>query len=165
VRSFTLGLQDKDKNEAYFVSVGLGSGVGRGIANSVLNLKAFDNVQLGAYAQVNKETKKSYGAVAVRQGDGNTTVKWKYDPKAPNSELPAPREFVGKGNKIERDCTAQEEFLLAKLKEFATVVQEEAKKRRANAPAQTASNPTNDEPHVENETAPGEKSEGEDVPF
>lgn len=131
VRSFTLGLQDNEKNEAYFVGVSLGSGVGRGLANSILNLKNFNNVQLGSYAQVNKDTKKSYGAVSLRQGDDSSTVKWKYDPKAANSEFPAPREFVGKGNKMERDYTAQEEFLVAKLNEFAKVVEADAKARRS----------------------------------
>src|SRR6185503_10498113 len=78
-----------------------------------------------SYGQKNKETKKVYPAIAVRQGGKQETVKWKYDPKG--SELPAPREFEGKGGKVEKDWTKVEEFFFAKLTEFAKVVEAAAK--------------------------------------
>lgn len=142
VRSFTLALNDPDKKETYFTRFGLGSTIGRRTANAILNLQAFENVQLGSYSQQNKETKKVYPALSVRQGKNNATIKPKYDPKAPNSQLPPAREYEGKGGKKEYDYTAQEVFLFEKLKEFAKVVQEAAKTRRANSPASQQSAPT-----------------------
>jgi len=158
IRSFVLSLRDSEKNEVYFTSFGLGSNLGRNVANSVLNLKAFNNVQFSNYGQLNKETKKTYPALSVRQGDDTTTVKWKYDPKG--NELPPPREFVGKGNKTERDYTAQEEFLFEKLKEFAKVVEAANKNRpksqsKNDAQASVASTPS----------APAQENLDEDVPF
>lgn len=157
VRSFTLTLRDAEKNEVYFTTFSLGSALGRSTANSVLNLKNFTNVQFSNYGQINKQTKKTYPALSVRQGDDSTTVKWKYDPKAENSEYPKAREYVGKGNKTEYDYTAQEEFLLNKLNEFAKVI--EAGRPKGNSPRTTAATTTTPT------GAPASENLDEDVPF
>lgn len=117
IRSFKLALRDAEKGEAYFIDVGLGSGLGRGLANSLLNLKAFNGVEIGLYPQTNRETKKVYPAVSVRQGGSDETVKWAYDPK--DGVIPAPEEFKARGGKMEKDYTKQEVFLLEKLAELA----------------------------------------------
>lgn len=155
VYSFKLALRDPAQNEAYFIDVGLGSGLGRGLANSVLNLQAFDNVQVGLYPQQNKTTKKVYPAVALRQGEATDTVKWKYDPKAEGSEMPEPRIYEGPDGPA-KDYRKQEIFLLEKLTEFAKVVEEMAKNAPKAAPKAT-STPTP-------ESAPQENLD-EDVPF
>lgn len=138
IRNVSLTLKDFDKNEVYYVEFGLGSGLGRSLANSVLNLQGADNVQLGLYGQKNKESGKTYPAASLRQGDSNETVKWKYNPKEENSPLPAIREFKGKGGKIEKDATAVEEFLFEKIKKFGEEVLPTLP-RRAAAPKQAPS--------------------------
>ena len=148
VRSFKLSLLDPIKHEVYHVDTGLGSSIGKGLANSVLNLKAFTNVQIGLYGQRNKETKKTYPAVALRQGDDSTTVKWKYDPKGEGSLMPPVRVFEGVGGVPTKDHTKQEEFLVERLKEFSKVV-EEANKGKKNSSAPTQSLPKNEEPKSE----------------
>lgn len=144
IRSFKLALKDSEKNEIYFVDTSLGSGIGRGLANSILNLKAFTNVQVGLYGQKSKKDGKTYGAVSVRQGDNDETVKWKYDPKAPNSPVPALEEIKVRGGKTDKDPTKQEEFFIAQLNEFAKVVEEATKnapKAPKSAPKQAATEP------------------------
>jgi hypothetical protein len=128
VRSFKLHL--RDGGETYTVDASLGSNLAKGLANSILNLQDNKDVSLGLYSQKNPTTKKLYPAVSVRQGkDSNVTVKWKYDPKAEGTELPAAREYPGKIDpktkkpKIEKDWTEVEEFFLAKLNDFAKVVE------------------------------------------
>jgi len=141
--TFTLGLFDPQVNEMYYTDIGLGSTVGRSLANSVLNLKAFDNVQLSAYKQINKETKKSYANVSLRQGETTATVKGKYDKKT-HPEMQA-RQFEGKIDpatkkpKIEYDYTAVVLFLFEELKAFAAVV--EANKPVAKTPTSTPTTP------------------------
>lgn len=143
IRSFKAGLRDAAKNEAYFVDVSLGSSVGRNLANSLLNLKDFKGVEIGLYGQKNKETRKVYPAVALRQGGNTDTVKWAYDPKT-TPEL-AVREFKGKGGKIEKDYSGAEEFLFAKLTEFGKVV-EANRPARQEAPANEDPAPAANEP-------------------
>lgn len=113
-----LGLRDNALNEAYFVEFGLGSTLGRGLANSILNLKAFEKVDIGLYPQKSQRDGKTYSASALRQGGSKETVKWAYDPAA--GVLPPAREFKGKGGKIEKDYSEQERFLFEKLTEFGT---------------------------------------------
>ncbi len=115
IRSFNVALRDRTNNEAYFIDVGLGSGLGRSLANSILNLKAFSAVEIGLYPQKSKVDGKTYPAASLRQGGLDETVKWAFDPK---SGLPAAEEFKARGGKTEKDYTKQEEFLLEKLKEF-----------------------------------------------
>jgi hypothetical protein len=155
IRNVTAALKDFEKGEIYYVGFSLGSGIGRGLANSLLNLKSFDNVQIGLYGQKSKKDGKVYGAVAVRQGDDNTTVKWKHDPKAENTALPPAREFAGKGGKVEKDLTTQEEFFLAQLAELAKVVEEAAKNAPKVAPKAVAATTS----------APTEQTEDGEPPF
>ncbi len=162
IRNVTLALKDYEKGEIYYVGFSLGSGLGRGLANSILNLVKhdkdgnvvaanFSNVQIGLYGQKSKKDGKTYGAVAVREGENTETVKWKYDPAAKDSPLPAIREFAGKGGKIEKDPTEQEEFFLAKLNEFAKVVEAAVK----NAPKASAPKPETAAP--ENQASAGDE--------
>jgi len=137
-RSFKLGLRDsikkpdgKTESEAYFVEVPLGSNLARGLANSILNLQAFDNVQIGLYSQTNRETKKVYPAVALRQGEAKDTVKWKYDSKMEGTLLPGPRIYEGPDGPA-KDFKKQEIFLFERLTEFAKVV-EAAQSKTKNA--------------------------------
>jgi hypothetical protein len=157
-RSYTLGLQDPTKGEVYYINVSLGSGVGRGLANSVLNLKVFNAVKVGLYGQKNQQTKKVYPAVALRQGTDTDTVKWKYDPKNPDSGMPPVREFEGRGGSKERDYTAQEIFLFERLNEFSKVVEASAK----NHPASSAPKAVKSNPAADPATPP--EADG-DVPF
>ncbi len=150
VRSFKAVLDDvikingEDKKVRTYVDFGLGSFNGRTAANLVLNLKAFDNVKFSSWASRDKDTGKSYSKISLRQGDSTETIKWKYDPKAENSPLPAPREFAGKGGKTERDYTAQEVFLYQELEKFAEVVKAAAKNTpKANTPKQETAAPEN----------------------
>lgn len=154
IYNVTLNLRDRDRNEVYFTGFSVGSALGRKLTNAVLNLPAFDNVQVGLYNQVNKETKKAYGAAALRQGDNTATVKGKFDFKAdPNLQ---PREFEGKGGKTEKDWTKVDLFLFEQLKAFAETV-------KANKPAKTATQevPTNAAPAPETD---GNEAGGEETP-
>lgn len=122
VRSFKLVLEDGDIRN--YVEFPLGSIVGRSVANTVLNLKARENVQFGSYSRFDKAKGKSFAQVSVRQGEGSETVKWKYDIKAEDSPLPKGREFQGKGGKIERDFTDQEVFLYNELVKFGETLKQ-----------------------------------------
>lgn len=113
IHNVTLSLKDSSRNEVYFVQFIANNNLGRGVANRLLNLKAYENVQIGLYAQHNKETKKSYAACAIRQGDSTDTIKYKYDPKTA-AEM-QPRIFEGKGGKPEKDWTKVDEFLFDQL--------------------------------------------------
>jgi hypothetical protein len=157
VYSFKLGLNDPQLNETYYVDVSLGSALGRGLANSVLNLKAFENVQIGLYSQKNEETKKVYPAASIRQGDVKDTVKKKYDPKAENSEVPAPRIYEGPDGPA-KDFRKQEIFFFDKLTEFAKVVEEAAKNRPKTVAAPKANEPTTEAPS-------SEEDDDKSVPF
>jgi len=154
IRSFKVALRDSQTNEIYFTEFGLGSSVGRGVANSVLNLTDFADVQFGCYVTKNKETQKKYPAVSVRQGNSDKTTGWKFNPKDEGSEMPSVREFAGKGGKTEKDWTAVEEFFLAKLNAFAGVV-DAAKAKPASGPAPTDTQASNKD----------DDSNDNDVPF
>jgi len=160
IYNVSLNLRDKDRNEVYFTGFSVGSILGRKLANSVLNLKAFTNVQVGLYNQQNKETKKVYGAAALRQGDDTATVKGKFDVKT--DENMQPRVFEGKGGKQEKDWTKVDLFLFEQLKAFGEAL-------RAN---KSNSQPAKEQEEVHEENtyaAPAEneepKQEGEPVPF
>jgi hypothetical protein len=154
VRSFKLALDDsitinnEPKKVRTYVDFGLGSMNGRTAANLLLNLKEFEDVRVSSWASFDKTKNKSYSKISVRQGTSEDTIKWKYDMLKADGGVPAPREFVGKGGKTERDFTEQEIFFFEKLKEFAKVVEEAAKKApKAAAPKATApvSEPANEE--------------------
>lgn len=136
IYNVTLNLKDKEKNEIYFTKFGLGSTTARNLANSILNLQAFENVQVGLYAQENKAKKKFYPAVALRQGGGDSTVKWKYDPKtAPQLQ---PRIFEGVGGVPTKDWTKVQVFLFEELAKLGEQL-------KANRPARGSSEPAHSE--------------------
>lgn len=113
IHNVTLGLRDPARNEIIFTQFVSNNNFGRGIANRLLNLKAYQNVQVGLYSQQNRDTKKSYAACSIRQGDSPDTIKCLYDPKtAPEVQ---PRLFEGKGGKQEKDYTKVDAFLFAEL--------------------------------------------------
>lgn len=125
-RSFNIGLRDNkvkgpdgvtEVSETYFVNIGLNSNLGRSLANSILNLKSRKKVQIGTYSRKGTDG-KTYGAASIREDGSDDTVKWRYDDKT-TPALPAPRIYEGKGGVKERDFTAQEEFLYAKLEELS----------------------------------------------
>ena len=157
VRSFKLVLQDGDTRN--YVDFGLGSMNGRTAANLVLNLKAFEDVQISSWSSFDKAKNKSFSKISVRQGSSTETIKWKYDGKTEGCPLPAPREFAGKGGKTERDFTEQEIFFYQELEKFAEVVKAAAK----NAPK-------NEQKQAVNETSTTEapaptEDHSEDPPF
>ncbi len=154
IYNVTLSLRDPKQNQVYFTGFTVGSSLGRKLTNAVLNLKSFDNVQVGLYSQVNKETKKVYGAAALRQGDDTATVKGKYDFKTDASLQP--RSYIGEGNKEKKDWTAVDLFLFEKLKAFGETV----KGAKNTAPQNEAP-----APESEDDSAP-ESEEGEPkLPF
>lgn len=139
IRSFTATLQDND--EIYFVNVPL-NGLGRGLANSLLALKDFTDVQIGLYASKPKtEGARSFPAASLRQG--GEIIRWKFDQAA----LPTPEEVTFKG-KTQRDWTKTEVFLSDQLKELNKLV-----KQKTHVQAVSTA-----------ETAPTEKGDL-DVPF
>ncbi len=131
IRSFKLGLRDPSVGEAYFIDTSLGSSLGRNLANSILNLKAFDKVEIGLYGQKSKTNGKTYPAVAVRQGGSDETVKWAYDPK--EGVLPEAETFKARGGKTEKDYTNQEIFLLEKLAEFGKALEKAPRTQNESA--------------------------------
>lgn len=146
IRSFNVGFRDSENNEAYFTDIGLGNGVGRSLANSILNLKSFDNVELGLYVQ--KKEDKTYPAGSVRQGGKTETVKWAYTPA---TGLPLHEELKGRGGKLEKDFTNQEVFLFDKLAEFGKTLEKTSaatstKPTSESAPANTEAASTSDIP-------------------
>lgn len=143
IRSVDLSLVDNE--EIYFVSIPE-TMLGMGIVNSVLNLTAFNDVELGLYQTKPKEGQtKTYNAAALRQ-DGQL-VKWKYG----NDELPAPDEVVFKG-KTQRDYSKRWDFLVKELEEVASKIKENQK---------------NEEPSKEHDETGSSSQElgDEDVPF
>jgi len=120
IHNITLGLQDLERGETYYAGFISNNNLGRSIANSLLNLKAFNNVQLGLWGQFSKANNKTYPACSIRQGDSRDTVKWKFDPKT--DVLLQPREFTGKGDKVQKDWTKVDEFLFAELKKLGSIL-------------------------------------------
>lgn len=138
IYNVTLGLRDSSRNEIIFAQFVENNNLGRSVANRLLNLKAFENVQFGLYSQVNRETKKTYAAAALRQGDSTETIKFKYDPKtAPELQ---PRTFEGVGGKLTKDWTKVDSFLFGELTKLGESL-------RANrAPAKEAQKPVDETP-------------------
>ena len=117
IKSISVTLQDK--GEIYFVTIPYTS-LGRGLMNSLLNLKAFNAVEIGLYQTKPREGQtKTYPAVSLRQG--GEIVKWKFEQK----DIPAPVEVKFKGE-IQRDFTAAEEFFSTHLVEFAKSIKRSA---------------------------------------
>lgn len=158
IYNITLNLHDRTRNEIYFTGFTVGSTLGRKLANAILNLKAFEDVQVGLYNQINRETKKVYGAAAVRQGNDTVTIKGKFDFKTdPNLQ---PRVFEGKGGKPEKDWTKVDIFLFEQLKAFGETV----KASKSSVPQETQQ-PKHEEPAYAPSSAPASQEEDESVPF
>lgn len=167
IRNVKLALRDAEKGEVYFTEFGLGSGLGRGLANSLLSLKAYSKIEIGLYGQKSKKDGKTYPAVSLRQGGTDDTVKWAYDPK--EGVIPPAREFEGKGGKVERDWTKTEEFLFAKIQEFAAKVAAAQKGEQASQETKSEIVPAKEEPKqsapAKTEAPKGRKKNDESVPF
>lgn len=164
IYNVSLNLRDKDRNEVYFTGFSVGSSIGRKLANSVLNLKAFENVQVGLYNQQNKETKEVYGAAALRQGNDTATVKGKFDFKT--DENLKPRPYIGEGGKEKKDWTKVDLFLFEQLKAFG----EALRANRASNPQPAKQEENHYAPATENTPATEPTTENEEdgdtkVPF
>jgi len=159
VRSFNIGLRDAKAGEVYFVDIGLSSGIGRSLANSILNLKTRKNVQIGTYARKGTD-KKTYGAASIREDGSDETVKWKYDDKS-TPALPPARVYEGKGGVKERDFTAQEEFLYARLEELSKTFKQSHSAQDDTGTAAPADTTTATDTTTPAGVTPG----AEDVPF
>lgn len=115
IKSVNVTLVDNTAGEIYFITVPY-SNLGRGLMNSLLALKSFDNVEIGLYQTKPKaDGGKTYPAVSLRQA--GEIVRWRYDQK----DLPPPDEIVFKGEKM-RDFTKVETFFADQLKELNKVV-------------------------------------------
>ena len=152
IHNVTLGLQDAERGEIYYAQFIANNNLGRSIANSLVNLKAFSNVQLGLWGQFSKATNKTYPACSIRQGDSRDTVKWKFDPKE-DANL-NPREFAGKGGKVEKDYTKVDEFMLAQINQLGDALRE----ARGIAPAQQETPQSEPAPKQEQPKAENPKS-------
>jgi hypothetical protein len=117
IKSATIEMRDKE--ERYFVQFSLGSSLGRNLANALLNLTDLNDVRIGLYSKKG-DGDKIYPAVALRVGTAKETIKWKYNPM--EGEVPAVREFRGKGGKTEKDWSEAEDFFIEKLNEFGAEV-------------------------------------------
>ncbi len=156
IHNVTLGLRDAERNEIVFTQFVSNNNLGRGIANRLLNLKAFENVQLGLYSQQNKELKKSFAAASIRQGTSDDTIKYFYDPKiAPEVQ---PRLFEGKGGKTEKDYTKVDDFLFAELKKLGETLKANRSNAKQEAPK---SEPPNHVQENEPVTTGGETEDNE----
>lgn len=143
IKSVNVTLTDGD--QIYFVTVPY-SNLGRGLMNSLLALKKFNDVEIGLYQTKPKaDGGKTYPATSLRQ-EGEI-VRWRYS----LAELPAPKEIVFKGEKM-RDFTAVEDFMAEQLKELNKVI-------KATAPVQTA------EATVPAAPAPVSEEEVDTLPF
>lgn len=113
IKSVNVTLTDGD--QIFFVTVPY-SNLGRGLMNSLLNLKAFNDVEIGLYQTKPKtDGGKTYPATALRQA--GEIVRWRYEQK----DLPPPEEIVFKGEKM-RNFESQEIFFAAQLKELNAVI-------------------------------------------
>lgn len=120
IKSVNVTLTDND--QIYFISLPF-SNLGRGLMNSFLALKKFDNVEIGLYQTKPKVAGgKTYPAGSLRQN--GEMVRWKFS----QDQLPIADEIVFKGEKM-RDWTKQEDFLCEQLKELNKVI-------RSTTPAQ-----------------------------
>ncbi len=171
IHNVTLSLRDSARNEVYFTQFVSNNNLGRSIANSLLNLAQSDengkivsvasqNVQLGLWGQSNKQTKKTYPACSIRQGDSKDTVKWKYDPKTA-AEI-QPRVFEGVGGAPTKDWTKVDAFLFAELAKLGDFLKANRGSQTQSAPKQAA--PQNETPAASSE-APAQTETTEDPPF
>ena len=142
IKSVNVTLTDAD--EIYFITVPY-SNLGRGLMNSLLNLKAFDKVEIGLYQTKPKmDGGKTYPATSLRQA--GEIVRWRFT----QEELPKPEEIIFKGEKM-RNFEEQEKFLAAQLVELNKVI-------KATAPVKPNEK-------VADAAAPATEDLKDDVPF
>lgn len=154
-------LEDTDTQETYVLDLRQNL-LARSIFNSFLNLKTFNNIEVGLYT---KKGEGSYPAVSVKQN--GERVSWAYE----LDQLPK-IEKVKVGKKEVVDSTELDEFFINKLKELGARVKngpkaetpkaeaapaKKAKAKAANKPLDI-SNDSSDEPDA------GEPA-GDDIPF
>lgn len=139
IKSVNVTLTDGD--QIYFVTVPY-SNLGRGLMNSLLALKKFNDVEIGLYQTKPKtDGGKTYPATSLRQ-EGEI-VRWRYA----LNELPAPDEIVFKGEKM-RDFSKLESFLSDQLKELNKIIKASAPVQ-ANETVATTLAPTAEEEEIE----------------
>lgn len=141
IKSVNVTLVDND--QIYFISVPF-SGLGRGLMNSFLSLKTFDNVEIGLYQTKAKVAGgKTYAGSSLRQN--GELIRWKFDQK----QLPPADEVLFKGEKM-RDWTKQESFLCDQINELNKIIKatpSASKKVTVEAPkAETSDNEDLDAP-------------------
>lgn len=132
IKSVNLTLQDG--NDVYFVGVGY-TFLGRNLMNSLLSLKAFDDIEIGLYQSKPKPgapIQKGFPSVALRQH--NELVKGLYDPK---KDLPPIPKVTLKGKQVS-DTGAIDAFFEEKIKTWCKVVNAAAAKAAAAQPAEPA---------------------------
>lgn len=138
IKSVNVTLTDDALDEIYFITVPY-SNLGRGLMNSLLGLKQFNDVEVSLYQTKPKtDGGKTYPAVSLRQ-DGEM-VRWAYDLK----DLPAPKVVEFKGQK-QYDFLEQEVFFATKLTEFNKIVKAAAPARTAEVPVPATPADTDDE--------------------
>lgn len=152
-----LALEDTETQETYVLDLRQNL-LSRSIFNSFLNLKTFDNIEVGLYT---KKGEGAYPAVSVKQN--GERVSWAFElDKLPKIE----KVKVGKKEVV--DSTELDEFYLERLKELAVKVKSGANqtstseaspkpKAKAKKPAPIDIN-TDVEPEL---AATG----GDDIPF
>jgi hypothetical protein len=113
ISSVNLTLRDGD--DIYFVTVPW-SNIGRGLLNSILNLKEFNDVSISLWLpKPRKEGEKTYPTATVRQND--IIVKWKFSGDA----LPKAKTITFK-DQIMRDYTETDLFLKKQLVELDKLI-------------------------------------------
>jgi hypothetical protein len=126
IKSVTATLVDND--QIYFLTIPYSS-LGRGLMNTLLSLKTFDNVEIGLYQTKAKTPNgKTYPASAVRQN--GELIRWKFD----LAQLPQPEEITFKGEKM-RDFSKQEAFFAEQINELNKVIKANPPVAQKNAPA------------------------------
>lgn len=152
-----LALEDTETQETYVLDLRQNL-LSRSIFNSFLNLKTFDNVEVGLYT---KKGEGAYPAVSVKQN--GERVSWAYElDKLPKIE----KVKVGKKEIV--DSSELDEFYIEKLKELAARVKTGAKSesestepaapKKKAAPKSKPIDISADEPETSEE-------KGDDIPF
>lgn len=139
IKSVSVTLTDAD--QIYFVTVPY-SNLGRGLMNSLLNLKEFNDVEIGLYQTKAKvDGGKTYPATSLRQA--GEIIRWRFEQK----DLPQPKEIIFKGEKM-RDFTEQEAFFASQLTELNKVIKSKApvQANETVAAVANAGTPETDEP-------------------
>lgn len=155
-----LALEDPATQETYVLDLRQNL-LARSIFNSFLNLKTFENIEVGLYT---KKGEGAYPAVSVKQN--GERVSWAYE----LDQLPKIAK-VKVGKKEVVDSTELDEFYIEKLKELAVRVKSGPSAPAESAPAKkapkskAAAKPA--APEVDLEVSEGADSElvTDDIPF